>query len=134
MPQYANYDPTVAAPSPVLGWYDTGVHQNLPPASNLLELTPAQWAARLTGLWAVAASELVALPAARNTRADARAELLQSDTTMHQIAEAVSLGLTTWTTADVVTFVIWRRALRALVGGTSETVAIPARPSFPVGT
>ena len=61
-PQYASFNPTAAAPAPVLGWYDTGVaaYPNLPPAANLLALTPAQWAARLmTGQWAVSAGTLV---------------------------------------------------------------------------
>jgi hypothetical protein len=58
-----------------------------------------------------------------------------SDTTMHRIAEAVSLGLNTWTGTDVVAWVNWRRALRAIIDGSdSSSVSIPSRPSYPAGT
>lgn len=62
MTQYAYFDATAPSPQPVLGWYDTAAlnYPNLPDASNLLELTPTQWATRLTGQWAVADGMLVA--------------------------------------------------------------------------
>lgn len=61
MTQYAQYNSSVAAPSPVIGWYDTEVfnYPSLPPATDLLELTATQWATRLTGLWAVSNDALV---------------------------------------------------------------------------
>lgn len=63
MPQYASFNPSVAAPSPVTGWYDTTAftYAKLPPAANLLEVTAAQWAARLANPsgWAVSAGALV---------------------------------------------------------------------------
>lgn len=59
----------------------------------------------------------------------------QSDTTMHRIVEAVSLGLTSWNSADVVAWVEWRRALRAIVSGSDTTsTSIPSRPAYPAGT
>jgi hypothetical protein len=64
MAQYAQYNPAVAAPSPVVGWFDADEfnYPNLPPLSNLLALTAAQWAARLVNPsgWAVSAGALVA--------------------------------------------------------------------------
>lgn len=66
-------------------------------------------------------------------KASAQAALDTTDTTMHRIAEAVSLGLSTWTTADVVAWVAYRRALRALLNATSPS-ALPTRPAFPAGT
>jgi hypothetical protein len=64
MTQYAQYNPNVAGPSPVTGWYDTELfgYPNLPPASDLLEVTAAQWAARLSNPpgWAVSNGALVA--------------------------------------------------------------------------
>lgn len=58
-----------------------------------------------------------------------------SDTTVHRIAEAVSLGLNSWTGADVVAWMNYRRALRAIVSGTDTTsTSIPARVAFPSGT
>lgn len=62
MAQYAYFDSTAAAPSPVKGWYDTEAfkYPNLPAAANLLALTPSQWAARTVGCWAVSNGALVA--------------------------------------------------------------------------
>ena len=58
---YAHFDSTVTAPSPVIGWYDTGLYAySLPATNDLLALTSAQWATRLSGLWAVSAGALVA--------------------------------------------------------------------------
>jgi hypothetical protein len=58
-----------------------------------------------------------------------------SDTTLHRLSEAIALGLTSWTAADVVAFVGWRRALRSIIAGTDTTsTSIPARPSYPSGT
>jgi hypothetical protein len=58
-----------------------------------------------------------------------------SDTTMHRIAEAVSLGLNSWTGVDVVAWIDWRRALRAIVDGSDATsTSIPAKPAYPAGT
>ncbi len=62
MPQYAYFDSTVAAPSPVIGWYDTEslTYPTLPIAADLLALTAEQWAERMTGQWAVSNGALVA--------------------------------------------------------------------------
>jgi hypothetical protein len=65
--------------------------------------------------------------------ASAQAALDISDTTVYRITEAVALGDTTWTASDVVAFVHYRRALRALL--TSTTVGVlPTRPAYPAGT
>lgn len=64
MTQYAQYNPAVAAPSPVTGWYDTGEfsYPNLPPLTDLLVLTEAQWTSHYgdPNAWAVSGGELVA--------------------------------------------------------------------------
>lgn len=62
MTQYAQYDPTVPAPSPVIGWYDTGVlaYPNLPPLAALIAVPGAIWANRVPGPWAVSAGAIVA--------------------------------------------------------------------------
>jgi hypothetical protein len=58
-----------------------------------------------------------------------------SDTTMHRVTEAVALGQNSWTNADVVAWVNYRRALRAIIDGSDTTsIAIPARPAYPSGT
>lgn len=58
-----------------------------------------------------------------------------SDVTMDRITEAVALGLNSWTNTDVVAFVDYRRALRAIVSGTDTTsTSIPSKAAYPVGT
>lgn len=65
----------------------------------------------------------------------AQAALDRTDTTMHRITEAISLGLNTPTSADVVAFVDYRRSLRAIVSTSSGTPGtLPARPAYPAGT
>ncbi len=45
MPKYALFDPAVADPKPVIGWYDTDSlkYPTMPPADSLFVLTYAQW-------------------------------------------------------------------------------------------
>jgi hypothetical protein len=63
MPRFARFDSSIKTrPSPVLGWLDTDlVHYPSPPSeADLLEVTDAQWAGRMEGLWAVQTGILVA--------------------------------------------------------------------------
>jgi hypothetical protein len=61
--------------------------------------------------------------------------LRATDGMMLRIAEAVALGLNGWEGADVVAFVTYRRALRAIVNGnTAGATALPAKPPNPSGT
>ena len=77
----------------------------------------------------------LALAAWQAFQAAAKAAIGDSDTTMHRIAEAVALGLNSWTAADVVAFVTYRRALRAIVAAATGTPgALPAKPAWPAGT
>ena len=71
-----------------------------------------------------------------NVQADALAALNRSDTTMHRITEAISLGLTMQTSADTVAYVQWRRSLRSIVSAATgdATTVIPAEPPYPTGT
>lgn len=59
---YARFDGTAPAPAPVTNWYDTGFadYPNLPPASDLIEMTAAEWAVRMNGAWAVTDGKLLA--------------------------------------------------------------------------
>lgn len=62
MAQYAYFDPNHAAPSPVLGWYDTDHgHPYMPPDHWLLVVTPGEWEGRMANPsgWAVASGKLV---------------------------------------------------------------------------
>ena len=45
MAQYAQFNPSDALPQAIVGWYDTDVfdYLHLPPASELVEMTDAQW-------------------------------------------------------------------------------------------
>ena len=66
MTYFAQYDPSASAPAKVIGWYNTGAHSypNLPSASNLLEISEAEWQAHYANPdgWAVAGGALVAFP------------------------------------------------------------------------
>ena len=87
------------------------------------------WTATETGgVWSFHAPSFV-------TPSAALAALAQTDISMHRIVEAAVLGKTTWTTADVVAFVTYREALRAIVSGTNTIAAtLPTKPPYPVGT
>jgi len=69
-------------------------------------------------------------------QSSALAKLSDADVTMARVVEAVSLGLTSFTASDVVAFVNYRRALRAIVSATSgdPTQALPTKPAYPSGT
>lgn len=46
MSKFAHFDPTAAAPAPVIGWYDTAAlaYPNLPAESELIPVNDSQWA------------------------------------------------------------------------------------------
>lgn len=92
MTQYAYFDSNAAAPSRVLGWYDTDAlhYPNLPPASDLFEVTAAEWAARLSNPsgWAVSNGALVAYTPA-----------VPPPTLAQQAAAALGAGLTITSTS-----------------------------------
>jgi len=76
-----------------------------------------------------------ALHVAMGVAIDQTGLLDDSDTTMHRIGEAVALGLNSWTGTDVVAWVNYRRALRAILDGTdTSSTSIPSRPAYPSGT
>ena len=64
--------------------------------------------------------------------------LRATDGMMLRVAEAVVLGLNGWSGADVVAFVTYRRALRAIVNGNlslpGAPTTLPAKPPNPSGT
>ena len=65
----------------------------------------------------------------------AQSALTKTDTSFLRTQEAITLGLTTATTADVVAFVHYRKALRAIVDGTDTTsTSLPAKPAYPANT
>jgi len=57
---YAHFDPKIPDPKPVIGWYDTSAmrYPNLPPPEEMLELSPEDWAQRMSGQWAVVGGRL----------------------------------------------------------------------------
>jgi hypothetical protein len=117
---------------PALGVYAVPASRSTDPAAYVLDLTdPAAPAliARPSG------QPVPAGPAWRAFRASALAALDDSDATMHRISEAVALGLNAWTGADVVAWVDYRRALRAIVAQSTGTAGtLPAKPVYPTGT
>ena len=64
MTYYAQYDSAISPSAKVIGWYNTGrrAYPNLPPATELLEITESEWQAHYTNAdgWAVSAGKLVA--------------------------------------------------------------------------
>lgn len=106
---YAAVDITAMSPQPGIGWsYDGQIFS--PP--NKPSLTAEQQ------------SSLVSLQCST--------ALTKSDETMLRIQEAVSLGLTTWTTQDVVDYVNYRRALRSTQATGKGSIL--EEPPFPAGT
>ena len=69
-------------------------------------------------------------------QAQAKTMLSKADETMIRVQEAICLGLTTATTADVVAFVNYRRALRAKVSASTgdPTQPLPTNPGYPANT
>lgn len=59
--KYAEYDETVASPSPVIGWYDTDEFEypSLPPTTRLVEMTDDEWANRMSKKFAITDGKLV---------------------------------------------------------------------------
>ncbi len=119
-------------------WKDA--NENLYDDDNGAALALSSWPKGLTQLTAAQIMALQTPTAAQQWMAyqgQARAALSASDTTMHRIAEAVALGATTWTTANVVAFASWRKALRAILTQTQPATiptALPAMPPYPSGT
>lgn len=64
---------------------------------------------------------------------EVQSKLNASDITINRITEAVVLGETSWTTADVISYIQYRRTLRnLLVSGVINN--IPEQPPYPLGT
>lgn len=88
-------------------------------------------AAEASGMWTFAAPAT----APETLAQQARAAIAASDVTMLRVADAVAVGKTTWTTADVVAWATYRRALRGIIDGTdTAATALPARPAYPANT
>ena len=138
MPQYAQFNPDVAAPSPVIGWYDTDefTYQNMPAASDLLLLTSSEWAERISNPsgWAVSNGALVAyaptISAAQTFSAlqsQASALLAASDRTIIRCYENGVVVPSAWA--------MYRTELRAIASGTNANATeLPVRPTYPAGT
>lgn len=68
-------------------------------------------------------------------QSEAKTALEATSNTMERITEAVSLGKTTLTATDVVAFMQYRVALRAIVSEKTGTPGtLPAKPPYPAGT
>jgi hypothetical protein len=135
MTQYASYNPTVASPSPVTGWYDTALfpYPNLPPATDLLEVTAAQWAARLANPsgWAVSSGALVAYtpPAPALTLAQqATAQLKAGVAVTFATSAGLSATYTTTTKAQVkiMAEANWLIKNGTFINGTSTLILVDA--------
>ncbi len=66
-------------------------------------------------------------------RQSAKSALDDTSATMERIMEGVAGGTCAFTNADVVTFMSYRKQLRALLQATSVGT-LPTRPAYPAGT
>jgi hypothetical protein len=70
-------------------------------------------------------------------RSAAKTALSATDVTVNRIAEAVSLGYTSWDAPDVVALMGHRRDLRAILSQPQPEIIpdqLPAHPGYPAGT
>ncbi len=131
------------------GFYDSNIHETMP--NDAVEVSDEDYAALFVGQseGKVIAADSTGFPVLSDRpavtpaqqwsayQAKAKAELTESDTSMLRIYEAVILGNTTMEAADVVAFVKWRQALRAILSENQpDTIPtdLPARPAYPTGT
>ncbi|MEF3074139.1 hypothetical protein V2P20_03785 [Methylobacter sp. Wu1] len=73
----------------------------------------------------------------KNYQQSAKAALDKTSVTIDRIAEAVSLGLTTFDASDVVEFMQYRRNLRTILNQAQPNVipdSLPTAPDYPAGT
>jgi hypothetical protein len=68
-----------------------------------------------------------------NFLASVQSALTESDNTLKRVQEAISLGTNNALATDVIAFMNYRRALRALLKSTSVGT-LPTKPAFPQGT
>jgi hypothetical protein len=144
---YAEFDSTATQPTPVIGWHDGETPaMRAAPAANILALTQAEWDNRLNTPY-VQNGALVPAPlltaaqiAAQNWAAyqmSAKGALATTDSTVVRISEAISLGATTATAADVVAFMQYRKSLRQILSQTQPPIvpaALPTKPPYPSNT
>ena len=70
-------------------------------------------------------------------QASVKMALASTDTTVARISEAISLGSTTATTADVVAYMSYRKSLRAILSEVQQTTiptALPTKAPYPANT
>ena len=70
-------------------------------------------------------------------KASIQAALDATDITVHRVIEAVALGKTSLTTADVVAYMQYRSSLRAILSEAQPATiptALPTKPAYPANT
>ncbi|GAB6968543.1 hypothetical protein JCM25156A_25810 [Komagataeibacter kakiaceti JCM 25156] len=130
MTKYAHFDSRQAAPSRVIGWYDSESFNALTlkslPESDLLEVTDAQWSMRYPGPWAVGDGALVAhAPAATAVPLATRASAALTQARTHVLHHYKLL--------DEPTPAVWIAYLKALMaisdGTDTASTVLPASPA-----
>jgi hypothetical protein len=146
--KYAYFNP--ADNNKVMQWIDTAaMSYDLPDSSLLHECTETEWLQRNSGEKMVKAGAVVNYVEPAKTQEEINAEawhefqaraknaLEKTSITVERVAEAVSLGLTTWVALDVVAFMQYRRDLRAILNQAQPDVipeSLPTSPAYPTGT
>ncbi|WP_338331986.1 hypothetical protein [Acetobacter sp. LMG 32666] len=125
---YAQYDTSAAQPTPVLGWLDMSIYSDttgFPPASALLPITQAQFAARTAGPYGVSNGALVLyVPPAPVIPLTTQAQTAQA-WVQQQASLAAAMGEVF--TADMKAYVL---AINAIASGADTTsTALPTQPA-----
>ncbi len=125
MTQFAYFDHTHPAPSPVLGWYDTSIlnYPSLPAAADLLQITADQWSGRTSGQWAVSAGSLVTYV----PPAPAPATLTQQAQTM------LNTGISIQSTGDSSLDAVYACSLETQVNIQAEIISLILNSTFTNG-
>jgi hypothetical protein len=140
MPFYAEYDPSVASPSPVKTWYD--VHDTsdnpsgfkyptLPPGERLYSVTPEQWTEHMKDPsgWAISDGALV--PHVRQPTAEWLKNdlILQAKAALGTSTQTVVLRCFEEAMPVPAEWKAYRDALRQVIDGTLDTM--PEEPPMP---
>jgi hypothetical protein len=119
MPKFAYFNPA-SNPAPVIDWIDTdaGEWPSLPGSDYLIEVTPAQWAARNDQAWQVYGQQVVAAPGIGLVEAKA-AQLALIDATYDTASQAPVAYMGTTFQADEISQRTLGRTISAVPFGSS---------------
>ena len=110
--------------------YDSSSADDAPHIEAMLAEISAGTATEVTSTWVASLASGIALD---EYKMSVKQALEKADLTAIRIGEAVTLGLNTWTNADIVSWTLYRRELRAQLSA-STVGTLPVKPAYPAGT